>query len=163
MSNKLDCDGKCSFLSFRLDKSVFAVSVKKVLEVLEKQDITLVPNAPDYISGVLNYRGEILTIIDLRKKFHFSKYSDDKFVIIVIEILLGEMKILTGAIADAVVDVVSFESKNIKEVPEMGSHFNTDFIIGMFKQNEEIVTILDIDKVFEKHEIEIVNAIQENM
>lgn len=160
MAVQLDCD-KCSFLSFRLDKNVFAISVTRVLEVLEKQEITIVPNAPGYITGVLNYRGEILTILDLRKKFRLKNINDNKYVIIVLEIKIGERKLYTGAIADSVVDVITFESSEIKDVPEMGSHFNTDFIIGMIKQNEEIVTILNIDSVFEKHELEMVNTIQE--
>ncbi len=162
MTKILDCDQKCAFLSFKLNKNVFAVSVKKVLEVLEKQEITIVPNAPDYISGVLNFRGEILTIIDLRKKFRFKIVDDSKYVIIVLEIQFGDTKVLTGAIADGVVDVITIESSEVKQVPEMGSHFNTEFLVGMFKRENEIVTILNIDRVFEKHELEMVNSLQED-
>ena len=160
---KLNCEGKCSFLSFKLNNNIFAITVQKVLEVMEKQEITPVPNAPEYIKGVLNYRGEILTIIDLRKKFQLKNVNEEKYVIIVLEVLLGEKKMLTGAIADRVVDVISIEASEVKEVPEMGSHFKTDFLIGMIKGRDDIVTILDIDHVFEKHDLEVVKMLQENI
>lgn len=146
---KKDSNIKSSYLSFKLNKEIFAIGVEQVIEVLEKQIITEVPNAPGYICGVINFRGDILAVTDLRKKLNLPECNEEQYVVIVLEIQTGNKKILSGAIADSVVDVISFSYDEIKDVPAMGSHFNTELIKGMIKISEKFITILNIEKVLD--------------
>ncbi len=149
---------KNTFLSFRIGKETFAVSVQKVLEVLEKQYVTEVPNVPDYVEGVINFRGKIIPVIDTRLKFNLPKRTEEqKYVIIVFDIHAEEKKMLVGAMADSVHDVLALEDGNILEVPEMGFNYNTDFLIGMLKNETSFTMILDIDKVFSKEDVNILS------
>lgn len=147
---------KNTFLSFRIGKETFAVSVAKVLEVLEKQYITEVPNVPDYIEGVINFRGKIIPVIDTRLKFRLPKRAEgEKYVVIVFDLNVEGKKMLIGAMADSVHDVISFDETSIMDVPEMGYSYNTDFLLGMLKNETSFTMILDIDKVFSKEEVSL--------
>lgn len=149
---------KNTFLSFRIGKETFAVSVAKVLEVLEKQYITEVPNVPEYIEGVINFRGKIIPVIDTRLKFKLPKRaSDEKYVVIVFDLQIEGRKMLIGAMADSVHDVISFDETSIMDIPEMGYNYNTDFLLGMLKNETSFTMILDIDKVFSKEEVNIIH------
>jgi len=156
-------DEKNSYLSFSLADETFALNVKKVLEVLQLQKITKVPQTPDYIRGVINFRGEILPVIDTRLKFNMPAIEDNpRTIIIVLDLVVKGKDLKIGAIADEVKDVIDIKDSDIKEVPEMGSKYDTDFIYGMIRLNEEFVMILDIDKVFSVEEISIVRETSEN-
>lgn len=150
---------KSSYLSFRLDKEVFAVSVHKVLEVLEIQKITEVPRTPDYMRGVINFRGEILPVIDTRVKFNLPPAQEtNKTVIIVLDLIIKDKQMMIGALADGVKDVIEIAAEEIKPVPEMGSHYNTEFLNGMFKADDDFIMILDIEKVFSVADVQLVQA-----
>lgn len=149
---------KNTFLSFRIGKETFAVSVRKALEVLEKQYITRVPNVPSYIEGVINFRGKIIPVIDARLKFNLPKRAEgEKYVVIVFDLLVEEKKMIIGAMADSVQDVIAFDEENILEVPELGFNYNAEFILGMLKNENSFTMILDIDKVFSSEEVNIMN------
>ncbi len=151
---------KDTCLSFKLGNELFAVSVSKVLEVLQKQTITLVPDTPDYILGVINFRGEIVPVADSRTKFHMPRRTDtDKYVIIVMELESGEEKMVIGVTADSVMDVMNIETKDIKPVPNMGSHLNSAYIAGMITVNDRFIMILDVDKVFSSSEISEISEV----
>lgn len=152
---------KNTFLSFNVGKETFAVSVKKVLEVLEKQYITEVPNVSNFIRGVINFRGKIIPIIESRAKFNLQERAEgEKYVVIVFDIIVENKKMLIGALADNVNDVFSIESEDILKVPDMGFNYNTDFLIGMLKNQERFTMILDIDKVFSTEDIHILEEIE---
>ena len=141
-------------LVFRLDKKMFAVDVSNVLEVLEKQDITEVPNAPEIVNGVLNFRGDILPVINTGKKFGNANYNPtQKFVIIVLEINNGKKLVRIGAIADYVIDVIEISEDDIKPVPEMGSCFNPAFLKGMYRKDNEFIMLLNANEVFTDFEV----------
>ncbi len=153
---------KNTFLSFRIGKETFAVSVQKVLEVLEKQYITEVPNVPEYVEGVINFRGKIIPVIDTRIKFNLPKRNEnEKYVVIVFDIHVKEKKMLIGAMADSVHDVLALDETNILEVPEMGYNYNAEFLLGMLKNEKSFTMILDIDKVFSKEEVDILKLASE--
>jgi len=142
------------FLSFKLGNELFAVTVKKVLEVLQKQQLTEVPETPDFILGVINFRGEIVPVADTRKKFRLPQQGEnEKFVIIILELQINEETILIGTTADAVKDVIEIAFEEIKIVPNMGGQVNPEFISGMVQRNEKFIMILDVDKVFSLQEI----------
>lgn len=147
---------KNAYLSFKIGKETFAVSVKKALEVLEQQYITTVPNVPEYIEGVINFRGNIIPVVDTRLKFNLPKReTGSKYVVIVLDLLIDEKKILIGAMADSVQDVIALDENNIHAVPEMGFKYNKDFILGMLKNDQSFTMILDIDKVFASDNVNI--------
>lgn len=154
---------KNSYLSFNLADETFALNVKKVLEVLQMQKITKVPQTPDYIRGVINFRGEILPVIDTRLKFNMPAIEDNpRTIIIVLDLEVKGKELKVGAIADSVKDVIDIKEIDIKDVPEMGSRYNTDFLYGMIRVDEEFIMILDIDKVFSVEEINLVRETSEN-
>ena len=147
---------KKSYLSFKLEDEIFAIEVKNVLEVLQMQKITKVPKTPKFIKGVVNFRGEILPIVDTRLKFSIQEVKDiSKFVIIFLTFQKKEKELKVGAIVDEVLDVNDFKEMDIKDVPEMGSKFNLEFIYGMIKVKDDFVMILDVDKVFSTDELNI--------
>lgn len=150
------------FLSFRLGKETFAVSVKKVLEVLQKQHITEVPDVPEYIKGVINFRGDILPICDARLKFNMNGQTDEeKHVVIVLDLENNQQRLRIGAIADGVKDVISIEETDIKPVPEMGLKYNADFLSGMIKSGDGFIMVLNVDKVFTTDEVEFLKKTSE--
>jgi len=142
---------KNTFLSFRIAKETFAVSVERVLEVLEKQNITEVPNVNAYIKGVINFRGKIIPVIDSRSKFNLSeRQNGEKYVVIVFELFAENKKMLIGMMVDSVVDVINPEESEMLGVPDLGLKEESEFIYGMLKSKKSYTMILDIDKVFTK-------------
>jgi purine-binding chemotaxis protein CheW len=147
------------FLSFRLGKETFAVSVIKVLEVLQQQHITEVPDVPNFIKGVINFRGDILPIFDARLKFNLKvNDKEEKNVIIVLDLSFENQKMRIGAIADGVKDVIAFDDSEIKPVPDMGLKYNAEFLSGMIKSGESFIMILNVDKVFSADEVKILQS-----
>lgn len=145
-----------TYLSFLLDDEIFAVNVEKVLEVLEFPKITKVPKAPAYIEGVVNFRGEILPVVDTRIKFNMPETKEtSETVIIVLDLVFKEKSVILGAMVDAVKDVIEINITEIKSVPEMGSRYNVDFLSGMYRIDERFIMILDIDKVFSIEEMSV--------
>ena len=149
------------YLSIRLDNELFAVSVHKVLEVLQKQHITRIPNMPPFIKGVINFRGEILPVIEARQKFNMpERPEDEKYVIIVLDLMINDKKLMLGVIADGVKDVLELASDDIKDVPEMGCNYNSEFLKGMVKLDAGFLMLLNVDRVFSSEEINLINTTQ---
>ncbi len=151
---------KNTFLSFHIGKEIFAISVKKVLEVLEKQHITEIPDVPNYVKGVINFRGDILPVIDTRIKFNIPIIDSQSFVVIVMELSENEKNMRVCAIVDNVQDVIAVDDNEVKPVPELGLKYKSDFLTGMIKTEESFIMILDINKVFSFEEIEMMNELK---
>ena len=137
------------YLTFLLSEEIFAVDVAKVREILEWTSITKVPQTPDYMCGVINLRGSVVPVIDLRLKFNMA--ATEKTVntcIIVVEVEQDGETIVLGALADSVQEVFELEPTQIEPPPRIGTNMNTDFILGMGKQNDSFIMILDVDRVF---------------
>jgi len=139
-----------TYLTFLLGQEYFAVPVTHVLEVLLKQQITPVPKAPRHILGIINFRGDILPVIDTRQKFNLSMNDrNEKEVVIVFEINnKDDIKIMISATADKVKDVIEIKEQEIKPVPELGLSFDSRFICGAIYRNDHFILLLDIEKVF---------------
>jgi len=147
---------QADYLSFKLDKELFALSVNHVLEVQESQRVTKIPNSPNYINGVINFRGEILPVVETRSKFNMDQRpADDSFVIIVLELNSHGKKIILGATVDSVQNVLSIKTSQIKQVPEMGANYDSDFIKGMLEDEEKFIMLLDINRVFSLDELNL--------
>jgi Chemotaxis signal transduction protein len=143
-----------TFLSFIVCGELYAVNVTKVLEVLEKQNITRVPNAPNYIKGIINFRGDVVPVFESRKKFNLPDRSgEESFVIIVLDLSHEADVFRIGAIVDRVKDVISIDDQDIKPVPPMSKEFNTEFLDGIVKLGENFIMLLDVEKVFTGEEL----------
>lgn len=136
---------------------LYAVNVTKVLEVLEKQNITRVPNAPDYIKGIINFRGEVVPVFESRKKFNLPSRPDDaSYVIVVLDLSQDSEIFRIGAVVDRVKDVISIDDQSIRPVPPMSKEFNTEFLEGIYKQNDTFIMLLNVEKVFTNDELSLI-------
>ena len=147
------------YLTFKLSGEIFAVEVAKVREILEYISITKVPRTPDYMRGVINVRGSVVPVLDLRLKFGMTRTERSlNTCIIVLEIdFEGETTIL-GALADSVQEVIELEPEQIEPAPKIGTQLNTEFIKGIGKRENDFIMILDIDKVFSAGELQAVSG-----
>lgn len=139
------------YLTFRLDEEVFAVDVAKVREILDFTTITKVPQTPEFMRGVINLRGSVVPVVDMRLKFGMSQTEKTvNTCVIVMEIALGGETTIVGSLADSVQEVLELEPEQIEPAPRIGTKLRTEFIKGMGKHNEQFIIILDIDKVFDE-------------
>ena len=143
-----------TYLTFVLGTESFAVDVRNVREVLDFTDLTRVPRMPEFMRGVINLRGSVVPVIDMRLKFGMEKATDTvDTCVIVIEISLDGETTVVGALADAVKEVFDLEAGQIEPPPRIGTSLNTEFIRGMGKHDEEFIIILDIDRAFSAEEL----------
>ena len=147
------------YLTFKLDDEVFALGIDKVREVLDYTSVTKVPQTPDFMRGVINLRGSVVPVVDMRLKFGMAKTEKTvNTCIIIVEINLeGETTVL-GALADSVQEVLDLEPQQIEPAPKIGTKLRTEFIRGMGKRDEQFIIILDIDKVFSGEELSAVQG-----
>lgn len=153
------------YLSFLICNELFAISVLKVLEVLQKQPITRIPNAPGYIMGIINFRGEVVPVFDTRIRFNQDQRSEsDPFVIIVLDLFRDDGTFMQiGAVVDGVRDVITFADNEIKPLPSMDNRFDSSFISGVVNADERFILLLNIDKIFSSSEVEsIADVLQTN-
>ncbi len=137
-----------TYLTFHLGEDYFAVNVKNVLEVLEQQRITFVPKAPPHILGIINFRGQILPVIDTRFKFGIPGDDKDTKNSVIVYELKGENEVTTiAATADAVKDVIEISPDEIRPIPELGISYDTKYILGAIRREEAFVLVLEIEKV----------------
>ena len=143
------------YLTFNLHSENYAVSVLNVREVLEIVPITRVPGMPDFMKGVLNLRGSVVPVIDLRKKFGIKEEEQTiDTSIIILEINAKDNEVmLIGAFVDSVQEVIDIASSQIEPAPSIGLNLKSDFIQGMCQHNESFLIILDINKVLSTEEL----------
>lgn len=142
------------YLTFKLADEIFALDVAKVREILEYTNITKIPQTPEFMRGVINLRGSVVPVIDMRLKFGLSATEQTiNTCIIVAEVTLDGDTTVLGALADSVQEVVEMEPEQIEPAPHIGTRLNTAFIKGMGKHEEHFVMILDIDRVFSDSEM----------
>ena len=142
------------YLTFTLDREVFALDIESVREVLELTHITRVPRTPEFMRGVINLRGHAVPVVDMRKKFGMPLVEDTvNTCIIIAEVAFGDESAVIGALVDSVREVFEMGDGEIMSPPRMGLSVKTDFIKGMGKQDEVFVMILDINKVFSEAEM----------
>ncbi len=135
------------FVTFTLDNEDYAVDILNVQEINRITEITRVPNSPDYVEGVINLRGKVIPVINLRKKFQFKeKTTDDTSRIIIMEI----HGITNGLIVDSVSEVLRVPSSVIEPPPPMSSELDSKFIKGIAKLKDRLIILLDIDKLIGK-------------
>ncbi len=147
------------YLTFKLDNEIYAMDITTVREVLDIIPITKVPQMPHFMCGVINLRGGVVPVVDLRLKFGLKKAEFIKETcIIIIEVLLDGEQTILGILVDSVQEVISLEPEQIDPPPRIGTRLKTEFIRGMGKKDAEFIIILETTKVFSAQELAIVQA-----
>ena len=147
------------YLTFKLDEEIFALDISKVKEVLDFTEITKIPQTPEFMKGVINLRGGVVPVVDMRLKFGMSETvrTVNTCIIIVEVTIVGETTVL-GALVDSVQEVMDLEPGQIEPAPRIGTRLRTEFIRGMGKRDNHFIMILDIDRVFSADELAAVES-----
>lgn len=150
----------CQYVTFMLGEELFGVDVARAREILGYVPVTKVPQTPPFMLGVINLRGSVVPVIDLRRKFGMpaAERTVDTCIIVIEIDMDGETSIL-GALADSVREVLELSAEQIEPPPRLGTGMKVDFIRGMGKVNDEFLMILDIDKIFSTDEIVLVQQV----
>ncbi|OQY00658.1 MAG: hypothetical protein B6I20_08460 [Bacteroidetes bacterium 4572_117] len=145
-----------SYLTFQLNNERFAIHVSKLLNIIELIPVTQVPKSPDFIKGVINLRGSILAVIELKMKLNLeaSNYTKES-CIVVLQVLVEGEPTDVGVIVDSVHDVIEIDEKEIQPPLNVGVKFKSEFVKGVFKFKDRFIMILDIDKIFSDKLLEL--------
>ena len=136
------------YLTFKLGAEEFGLEILKVQEIIKMMEITRVPRTPEFVRGVINLRGKVIPVTDLRLKFGMDAMATtDKTCVIVVQVAHGEGRVTMGIIVDEVSEVLDVTAGQIEPAPEFGSSADTEFILGMGKVGKKVVMLLDVDKV----------------
>ncbi|MHB8910302.1 MAG: chemotaxis protein CheW [Syntrophales bacterium] len=141
------------YLTFTLAGEEYGIGILKVKEIIGIMAITTVPQTPSYMKGVINLRGKVIPIVDLRLKFDMEAIDyTEKTCIIVVEVASGGQQVMIGILVDSVSEVLNIKGGDIEDTPNFGSHLNTDYILGMAKTGGKVKILLDIDRVLSSDE-----------
>lgn len=144
------------YLTFTLEKEEYAIEILKVNQIIRLQEITAIPRTPSFIRGVINLRGMIIPIIDLRNKFSMSEHTDtERTCIVVIQLDLSDKKINMGIVIDEVREVLEIPAIDIAKTPDFGTGIDTQFILGIAKTGKNVKILLDISQVLSFGDLEL--------
>ncbi len=142
------------YLTFCLGEEEYGIGILKVVEIIKVMDITSVPRTPEFVRGVINLRGRIIPVIDLRCKFEMASQEDtEKTCVIVVQVQAGASQVTMGTIVDEVSEVLEIGTDQIEDTPTFGAAIDTDFILGIGKVGEKVVMLLDVDRVLSTDEM----------
>ncbi|MCF8077422.1 MAG: chemotaxis protein CheW [Desulfotignum sp.] len=144
------------YLTFTLADEEYGIGILKVKEIIGMMSITSVPRTPDFVKGVINLRGKVIPVIDLRLKFGMDAIAyTDRTCIIVVEIDTDDLTIQIGIVVDSVSEVLNIKEEEIEDAPSFGTSLNTEYILGMAKIDSGVKILLDIDQVLSAKEIKV--------
>lgn len=141
------------YLTFILGDEEYGIDILRVQEIRGYDAVTAIANAPNFIKGVINLRGTIVPIVDMRIKFNLSNATYDAFTVVII---LNVLNRTVGIVVDGVSDVVALDAADIKPPPEFGSTFNTDFLTGLGVSNDRMLILVDIEKMLSSKEFALI-------
>ena len=145
------------YLTFRLDEEIFGLEVGKVREILDMTTITKIPRTPEFLRGVINLRGNVVPVVDMRLKFGLPTVANTvDTCIVVTEVTLEDETMVLGALVDSVQEVFELEPGQIEPAPRIGTRLRTEFILGMGTRDGTFIMLLDVDKVFSCDELSLV-------
>jgi purine-binding chemotaxis protein CheW len=148
------------YLTFQLASEEFGIQVLKVREIMGVQDITAVPQTPAHIKGVINLRGKVVPVIDLRLKFGLPAVDyTARTCIIVTQLRSDNATVLMGIVVDGVAEVLSLSGSEIEDTPDFGEKLETQYLLGMAKVKGKVKILLDIDRILSQQELQKLNAI----
>ena len=146
------------YLTFSLSEEEYGIGILKIKEIIGMMPITTVPQTPDFVKGVINLRGKVIPVVDLRLRFKMDvKDYTERTCIIVVEIEEKSRTILMGIVVDSVSEVLNIKADEIEETPTFGTKLNTDYILGMAKMEGGVKILLDIDQVLSAEEISLID------
>jgi purine-binding chemotaxis protein CheW len=149
---KADREGK--YLTFTLAEEEYGIGILKIKEIIGMMPITPVPQTPEFVKGVINLRGKVIPVVDLRLRFGMEEIDyTERTCIIVVEIAGETGTVQTGIVVDAVSEVMNIKGDDIEDSPSFGTKLDTDYILGMAKMEGGVKILLDIDKVLTAEEI----------
>lgn len=145
------------YLTFQLGQEHYGLEILKSQEIIVMTEITRVPRTPDFIRGVINLRGKVIPVVDMRLKFNLpSKADTERTCIVVAQVFQGEQQVTMGMVVDEVTEVITIKEDQLEPPPLFGTVVDTEFILGMGKLGGKILTILDIDRVLTSDEVCVV-------
>ena len=153
-----DREGK--YLTFSLASEEYGMGILKIKEIIGMMPITTVPQTPEFVKGVINLRGKVIPVIDLRLKFGMEKseYSE-RTCIIVVDLTNQATNILIGVVVDSVSEVLNIKEEDIEDTPTFGTRLNTAYILGMAKMEGGVKILLDIDRVLSEDEVTALESV----
>jgi len=144
-------------LSFRLGKEEYAISILKVQEIRGYEEPTLLPSAPACIKGIMNLRGSIVPIVDMRILFRLGEPTYDQFTVVIV---LNIKNHVIGMVVDSVSDVVTLSTEQVRPAPEMGTTADGDYITGLGTVGERMLILLDIDRLMSSEQLGLIKDVQ---
>ncbi len=144
------------YVTFLLGNETYGISILKLNEIIAYQEGTTIPNVPGFIKGVLNLRGTVVPVIDLRERFSMEKKEYDQFTVIMILDVSGR---IMGLIVDAVSDVITLGKESIKPRPNFSTSISLEFIQGMGVKDNKFIILLDVDKLLSVDELNLVDGV----
>lgn len=143
------------YLTFELGGESYGLEILKVHEIIKMLEITKIPRTPHYVKGVINLRGKIMPVIDLRRTFGMEEAEESRNTcIIVVQVQRGDTAVILGVIVDKVSEVMEIGKDEIEPAPSLGTQVDTQFILGMAKTRDSVKILLDMDKVMSEEEME---------
>jgi purine-binding chemotaxis protein CheW len=147
------------YLTFILAEEDYGIGILKVKEIIGMMNITMVPQTPSYVKGVINLRGKVIPVVDLRLKFEMAAADyTERTCIIVVETSHNSDRLLIGIVVDSVSEVLNIKAVDIDEPPNFGTHLKTDYILGMAKAGGGIKILLDIDRILQSDALEVMSV-----
>lgn len=152
------------YLTFGIDGETYGIYIMNVVEIVGLVDMTRVPRTPDYVKGVINLRGKVIPVLDLKKRFNAGFVSETgRTPIIIVEVKSGEKKSYIGLLVDHVSDVMIVTKDNLEPLPSFGIELNTEFIAGLARFDDEVITLLDIDQILTSTEMIDIRKVKQQM
>lgn len=146
------------FLTFTLGAEEYAIDILRVQEIRGYDQVTAIANSPAFIKGVINLRGAIVPIVDLRIKFNLQSVTYDQFTVVII---LNVLNRIVGAVVDSVSDVLALTPEQIKPPPEFGGSFDTQYLLGLATAGERMLILVDIEQLMSSREMALLNELGE--
>ena len=153
-AEKAIADREGKYLTFTLADEEYGISIMKIQEIIGLMKITTIPRTPEFVKGVINLRGKVIPVVDLRLRFGMEAVDyTDRTCIIVVEIEGQAGTVLTGIAVDSVSEVLNIKGEDIEDTPTFGIKLNTEDILGMAKVEDRVKILLDIDRVLSADEV----------
>lgn len=144
------------FLAFTLGQEEYGIDILRVQEIRGYEPVTRIANAPEFIKGVVNLRGTIIPVVDMRIKFELGTPTYDQFTVVIILNIAGRV---VGMVVDSVSDVTTLVPEQVKPAPEIGTVFDSDYLIGLGTIGERMLILVDIDKLMSSDEMGLIERI----
>jgi purine-binding chemotaxis protein CheW len=154
MDNTLMNDGVLEALAFKLGNEEYGIKILQVQEIRGYESVTRIASAPEHVKGVVNLRGTIVPIVDMRIKFKLGEPTYNQFTVVII---LNIQDRVVGMVVDSVSDVISLTADQIKPAPDMGA-LNTDYVVGLGTVDERMIILVDIDRLMSAEDMCVIDS-----